>query len=321
MKLIIQIPCYNEEDALRTSLPELPRSVPGFDRVEWLIVDDGSSDRTIEVARSLGVDHIVCLPTHQGLARAFGAGLEACVRAGADVIVNTDADNQYRASCIDRLVEPILDGRAQIVIGVRAVNRIEHFSRTKKILQHVGSWVVARASSTRIPDSPSGFRAFSREAALRLNVFDEYTYTLETIIQAGQKNIGITWVPVETNPYLRSSRLVRSVGSYVRRSALTVLRVFMLYRPLRFFFWAGAVPALAGFLLGVRWLFLHYHGDPTRARTPSLILAAILTLVGFQLWMFGLVADLMAANRTLLEDVQLRLRRWEADREQEPVRR
>ncbi|MDQ3556705.1 MAG: glycosyltransferase family 2 protein [Gemmatimonadota bacterium] len=314
MKLLIQIPCRNEEDTLPTTLAQLPRSLPGVGRVEWLIVDDGSTDRTVEVARAAGVDHVVSFPTHQGLARAFAAGLEACVAAGADIVVNTDADNQYEAACIPDLIAPILAGRAEIVVGARPIDEIRDFSPVKKLLQKLGSWSVRQASGTRVADSPSGFRAFTREAALRLNVFSEYTYTLETVIQAGQKNIPITSVPIRTNPSVRPSRLVRSVPSYVRRSIGTIARIFMLYRPLRFFFWAGLLPVGGGVALGVRWLALFFLEDAQRTRAPSLILAAVLLLAGFQLWTFGLVADLMAANRVLLEDVQLRLRRSEAER-------
>lgn len=311
MKVVIQIPCYNEEAVLGATLNDLPRTLPGVDTVEWLVVDDGSTDRTADVAARHGVDHIVRLPTHRGLARAFAEGLEAALRAGADIIVNTDADNQYRADCIPALIAPILEGRAEIVIGARPIDRIEHFSATKKLLQKLGSWAVRQASRTDVPDSPSGFRAISRDAAMRLNVFDEYTYTLETVIQAGQKNLLVSWVPVETNGYLRPSRLIRSVPQYIRRSMLTILRIFILYRPLRFFLWAGAVPTLLGLLLAARWLALFFFDDPTRSRAPSLIAAAVLVLIGFQLWTFGLIADLLAANRRLIEDVQLRLRRAE----------
>jgi glycosyltransferase involved in cell wall biosynthesis len=309
-KLVIQIPCYDEEASLPVTLAALPRAVAGFDRVEWLVIDDGSSDRTAEVARAHGVDHVVRLPAHQGLSRAFVAGLEASLRAGADVIVNTDADNQYRAEDIPRLVEPILAGRAQIVIGARPVAEIEHFSATKRLLQRLGSWVIRVASKTDIPDAPSGFRAMSRDAALRINVFSRYTYTLETIIQAGRMGMTITSVPIRTNADLRPSRLIRSVPSYVSHSALMTLRVFMTYKPLRFFLLLGNVPFTLGMLLGVRWLVYFFEGT-SRTRIPSLILAAILLLMGFQLWVFGLVADLLDVNRRMLEDLQLGMRRSE----------
>jgi len=310
MKLIIQIPCLNEEASLPTTLAALPRSLPGIDRVEWLIVDDGSTDRTVEVARAHGVDHVVRFGTNQGLARAFMAGLEGAIRAGADIIVNTDADNQYDAADIPKLIEPILAGRAEMVIGARPIDEITHFSPFKKLLQKIGSWVVRKASGTTIPDSPSGFRAFSRNAALQLNVFSRYTYTLETIIQAGMKGIPITWVPIRTNADLRPSRLVKGIADYVRRSVFTILRIFLLYRPLRSFFWVGTAFITPGFFLLVRWLVFFLQGS-TRVRAPSLILAAILVLIGFQTWTLGFVADLLAANRRLLEENQLRLRRLE----------
>jgi len=312
MKVIIQIPCYNEEEVLGATLAALPRQLPGVDAVERLVIDDGSTDRTVEVARANGVDHIVRLTTHQGLARGFVAGLEACVRCGADVIVNTDADNQYRAEYIAHLVEPILAGRAEIVVGARPIDQIEDFSATKKLLQKLGSWAVRYASGANIPDAPSGFRAISRDAALRLHVFGRYTYTLETVIQAGQKNLAIVSVPVLTNRATRPSRLVKSVASYVRRSMLTIFRLFLLYRPLRFFLFLGTIPFVAGLALIVRWLLLFFLVDSTRARAPSLIVAAVLVLIGVQLWTFGLIADLLAANRKLLEDVQYRIRRFEA---------
>lgn len=307
-KLIIQIPCYNEEGTLGLTLSELPRQVPGVDVVEWLIIDDGSRDRTVEVAKRCGVNYIVQLTYNQGLARGFMAGLEACVRAGADIIVNTDADNQYCAADIPRLIEPILRGEADIVVGARPITEIRHFSPTKKLLQKLGSWVVRAASGTQIPDAPSGFRAISREAALQLNVFNEYTYTLETIIQAGQRGMAIVGVPVRTNGDLRPSRLVKSIPVYVRRSLFTILRIFMTYRPMRFFVFLGSLPFGLGFLLGLRWLYFLWLGSE-RTRIPSLILAAILLLIGVQLWLFALIADLMAVNRKILEETQLRQRR------------
>ena len=309
-KLIIQMPCYNEEGTLAIALQALPRKVAGVDKVEWLIINDGSADRTIEVARANGVDHIVDLGTHQGLARGFIAGLDAGLRAGADIIVNTDADNQYNADDIPKLIEPILKGEAEIVVGARSITEIEHFSPLKKMLQKLGSWVVRAASGTDVADAPSGFPAMSRKAAIQLNVFSQYTYTLETIIQAGQKNIAIVSVPIRTNGYLRPSRLMKSMRSYIQRSILTILRIFITYKPLRFFLWLGALPFTVGFLLGVRWLWL-FSEDPTRARTPSLILAAILILIGVQMWCMGAVADVIAVNRKLLEDIQVRVKRLE----------
>lgn len=311
-KLIIQIPCYNEEATLGITLSELPRQLPGVDCVEWLVVDDGSRDRTVEVAKACGVDYIVNLPTNQGLAKAFMAGLEGALKAGADIIVNTDADNQYCAEDIPKLIQPILLKEAEIVIGTRPILDIEHFSPTKKLLQKLGSWVVRLASQTDIPDAPSGFRAFSREAAMQLNVFNEYTYTLETIIQAGQKGMAITSVPIRTNGYLRPSRLVKSIPVYIKRSIFTIFRIFMTYKPLRFFLLLGGVPFTIGFGLGFRWLIYFLLGTE-RTRIPSLILAAILMLMGFQLWILGLVADLLAVNRKLLEEIQLRMRRAEIE--------
>jgi glycosyltransferase involved in cell wall biosynthesis len=312
MKLIIQIPCYNEERTLGITLSALPRQLSGVDRVEWLIVNDGSTDRTVEVARAHGVDHIVSFSQNQGLAKAFKAGIEACLKAGADLIVNTDADNQYCADDIPVLIAPILTGKAEIVVGARPIGQIEHFSPTKKLLQRVGSWVIRKTSGTDIQDAPSGFRAISREAAMRTNVLDDYTYTLDMIIQAGQKGITIASVPVRTNPYLRPSRLVRSIPSYVQRSFFTVLRIFAIYQPLRFFGILGSIPFAMGIILGFRWLVLFLMGTP-RTHVPSLIMASILTLIGFQLWIFGFIADLIAANRKLLEDIQLRIRRRDFD--------
>ncbi len=314
MKLIIQIPCYNEEATLGLTLSELPRQLPGVDQVEWLIINDGSRDRTLEVAQACGVDHIVDLQSNQGLARGFMAGIEACLKAGADIIVNTDADNQYCAADIPKLIAPILEGNAEIVIGARPIPDIPHFSPIKKLLQKLGSSVVRLASKTNIPDAPSGFRAMSREAALRLNVFNEYTYTLETIIQAGQRGLVVTSVPIRINGYLRPSRLVKSITAYIQHSIVTIVRIFMTYRPLQFFMMLGSVPFGFGFLLCCRWLLLFWGiiGDnPAKPRVPSLILAAMLIIIGVQLWLFGLIADLMGVNRQLLEDIQLRLRRKE----------
>jgi glycosyltransferase involved in cell wall biosynthesis len=316
-KLIIQIPCYQEEETLAVTLAPLPRQLPGIDLIEWLVIDDGSRDGTVDVARRCGVDHIVRLSHNQGLARAFIAGLEASLQAGADIIVNTDADNQYAADDIPRLIEPILAGKAEIVIGARPIDQIEHFSPSKKMLQRLGSWVVRLASSTDVSDAPSGFRAMTRDAAMRMNVFNNYTYTLETIIQAGQNGLMITSVPIRTNGYLRPSRLVTGVPSYLKRSLFTILRIFMIYQPLRFFLWLGSVPFTIGFLLGVRWLVLYLGGTP-RTHVPSLILASLLMLIGVQLGVLGLIADLLSVNRKMLEDVQLRMRRFQYDAERPP---
>lgn len=307
-KLIIQIPCFNEENALPITLAALPKKIDGIDIIERLVIDDGSRDRTTEIAAKHGIEHIVKLPQNQGLAKAFMAGIERALEAGADIIVNTDADNQYCADDIPKLLAPILSGEAEIVIGARPIEDIAEFSPIKKRLQRLGSWVVRRVSGTDIEDAPSGFRAFSADAAMRLNVFSEYTYTLETIIAAGQRGIAIASVPVRTNAQLRASRLIKSVASYVWRSVVTILRIFLYYRPLKTFAVLGAVPFAAGFLLGLRYLMYWLDGT-TRAHTPSLILAAILLLAGALLWMSGLIGDLQAVNRKLLEDIQFGQRR------------
>ena len=308
MKLIIQIPCYNEAGTLAITLGDLPRKVDGFDTVEWLIIDDGSTDDTAAVAKAHGVDHIVSFSKNQGLARGFMAGLDACLNLGADVIVNTDADNQYDARDIPVLVRPILDNRADLVIGARPISEIQHFHLVKKLLQRLGSWIVRLASQTSIPDAPSGFRALSREAALRLNVFNDYTYTLETIIQAGQKNMAIVSVPVRVNDDLRPSRLVKSIARYVQRSVVTIIRIFVVYRPFRFFMVSGLLVVLAGFVIGLRFLY-YYLQDGGAGHIQSLILASILLGIGFQTMLVAFLADLLAVNRRLMEDVQFRLRK------------
>jgi glycosyltransferase involved in cell wall biosynthesis len=308
MKLVIQIPCFNEEESLPAALADLPRQLDGFDQVEWLIVNDGSTDRTIEIARSHGVDHIVDLPANYGLARAFMAGIERALEEGADVIVNTDADNQYDARDIVALVEPILERRAQFVVGARPIATIAHFSATKKMLQSLGSWVVRFTSGTDVRDAPSGFRAISRETALRLNVFDGYTYTLESIIQAGRLGIRVASVPVRVNGETRPSRLIRSIPRYLIRSLVSILRTLLVYSPGRTFMALGSVPFLLGSALTLRWLVL-FLGGGERAHLPSLIAAAVLLLVGFLLWLFALLGELIGINRRLLEDTQYKLRR------------
>lgn len=305
VKLIIQIPCYNEAATLGIALAALPREVPGFDKVEWLIIDDGSQDDTVKVALENGVDHVVRHTRNQGLARGFMNGLQACLEQGADVIVNTDADNQYNADDIPQLTQPIVDGKADIVVGARPIQAIEHFSPIKKFLQKLGSWVVRVASKTNIPDAPSGFRAMSRAAAQRLVVFSDYTYTLETIIQAGQKNMAITSVPIRVNGDLRPSRLVKSISSYVRRSIVTIIRVFAIYRPFRFFGSIGLAFFTAGFLIGLRFVYkwlTNEHGY--EGHVQSLILASSLLIIGFHTILIAFVADLLAANRKLMEEVR-----------------
>jgi glycosyltransferase involved in cell wall biosynthesis len=310
VKLIIQIPCYNEENSLGVTLSALPSAIPGVDVVERLIIDDGSTDRTVEVALSHGVEHIVRFSRHQGLAKAFIAGLEASLKAGADIIVNTDADNQYSADDMPKLIEPILSGRAEIVVGSRSIADIEHFSPLKKFLQKMGSWAVRLASRTDIPDVPSGFRAISREAAMKLNVFNEYTYTLETVIQAGQKNMAITSVPVRTNEDLRPSRLVKSIPTYIRRSVITIIRIFMTYKSFEFFAYPGMIVFGLGLLLGLRFL-CHYIASGGVGHVQSVILAALLMGIGSSLFVVGLVADLISVNRKLLEKLDWRVREIE----------
>lgn len=303
MKLIIQIPCFNEAETLPIALADLPREVPGFDSVEWLIIDDGSRDDTVEVAKAHGVDHVVQHRRNRGLAYTFMTGLDACLKAGADVIVNTDADNQYNAGDIPALVAPIVQGEADLVVGARPIPQIEHFSPVKKALQQLGSWVVRVASKTDVPDAPSGFRAFSRAAAQQFVVFNEYTYTLETIIQAGQKNMAVTSVPVRVNDDLRPSRLVKSIPSYLQRSIATIIRIFVIYRPFRFFGIIGSVLFLAGFLIGLRFLYFYLSGEG-QGHVQSLILSSVLLGMGFQTILIAFVADLLAANRKLLEEIR-----------------
>lgn len=311
MKLIIQIPCYNEEDSIAETLAQLPRSLPGVDCVEWLIVNDGSRDRTVERAVAAGVDHVVDLPVNMGLANAFMAGLARAVAEGADVIVNTDADNQYNADDIGALIAPIVDRKAQFVIGDRPIRDVEHFSKGKRFLQRLGSTVVRAVSGTDIRDAPSGFRALSREAALRMNVFDSYTYTLESIIQAGRSNIRITSVPIRVNGETRPSRLVRSIPDYIRRSVGSILRTFFIYKPGRSFFLLGLPPAVVGVLLVMRWTLLYIDGSP-RSHVPSLVAGSILLTFAASLWVGGLLGELLAINRRLLQDVQYMLRRQNA---------
>jgi glycosyltransferase involved in cell wall biosynthesis len=311
MKLIIQIPCLNEEETLAVAIGDLPREVPGFDSVEWLIIDDGSTDATSEVAARLGVDHVVRHTVNRGLASAFMTGLDACLRLGADVIVNTDADNQYQAADIPLLTAPILAGQADMVIGARPIDSTEHFSWIKKKLQRFGSWAVRIASKTDVADAPSGFRAMSRDCAMRLNVFNAYTYTLETIIQAGLSNLRVVSVPIRTNADLRPSRLVKSIPSYVRRSLLTILRVLMIYRPLKIYLAAGGAIALLGMLAGLRYLYFFLAGEGA-GHVQSVVFATLCILLGSLVCMMGIVADLIAANRKLLERVHWRIQRLES---------
>lgn len=314
MKLIIQIPCLNEAETLAIALAELPREVEGFETVEWLIIDDGSSDVTADIARQNGAHHVVRHPVNRGLAEAFMTGINACLRLGADVIVNTDADNQYCGDDIPKLTAPILAHEAEIVIGARPISETEHFSWIKKKLQHLGSWAVRVASRTDVADAPSGFRAISREAAMRLNVFNAYTYTLETIIQAGQSNMRVISVPIRTNADLRPSRLVKSISSYVKRSLGTILRVFVIYRPLAFFSWLGGVFTLIGLAAGIRFLYF-YLDHSGEGHIQSVIFSALCIIIGLLLFMMGLVGDLIATNRKLLERIDVRLQHIEHPRQ------
>jgi len=312
MKLIIQIPCFNEEGQLPLTLGRLPRRVEGFEQVEWLIIDDGSTDRTVAVARELGVDHVVRLTNHKGLAAAFQAGLDAGLKLGADVIVNTDADNQYEGTDIPKLVEPIVRGEADMVVGDRQVDTVEHFTAAKKLLQRIGSWVVRQASSTDIPDTTSGFRAYNREAALQVQAVSKFTYTLETIIQAGKLTVAVEHVPIHTNPKTRESRLFPSTAAYVRRNALSIFRIYSQYQPLKVF-WGGAVlmgvPALALFIRFLVYYAQNPHAGPRHIQ--SLIAGAVLFIGAMLLGALGVIGDLLDAQRMISQRTFERVRRIE----------
>jgi glycosyltransferase involved in cell wall biosynthesis len=313
MKLVIQIPCHNEEQTLPQTVHDLPQSIPGIDVIEVLVIDDGSTDRTVEVARELGVRHIIRHTRRQGLASTFRDGLEASVSVGADVLVNTDGDNQYRGQDIARLVQPILEGRADIVVGDRGVVASEHMSPFRRRLQQLGSWIVERAAGIPIPDATSGMRAFTREAALRLTVLGEYTYTLETLIQAGARRMAVAFVPVRTNPKTRPSRLIRNIPSFLALSIVTILRFYTMYSPLRIFTTIGGLLIAGGAALGLRFLYFFLQRGGVTGNIQSLILAAILTIVGFQVCMIGLIADLVSLNRKMLEEILYRERKMELD--------
>ena len=310
MKLIIQIPCFNEEHTLPATLAALPREVPGIDEVEWLVIDDGSTDRTVEVARAQGVDHIVRLTNNKGLAEAFQAGLDACLKLGADVVVNTDADNQYHGGDVPKLVAPILAGEADMVIGNRQTDQIEHFSPLKKRLQRWGSAVVRRASGTNVPDTTSGFRAYNREAALQLQVVSKFTYTLESIIQAGKMVVAVEHVPIRTNEQIRDSRLFPSMWAYVRRNAASIFRIYTLYEPLRVFLAAAAVAALIGAVIWARFLWFFFSGEG-EGHIQSLILGSTLFIVAVQLVALGVIGDILAGSRVLQQRILERVRRVE----------
>jgi glycosyltransferase involved in cell wall biosynthesis len=310
MKLIVQIPCFDEEHTLPATLADLPRQVPGIDTVEWLVIDDGSSDRTVEVARAHGVDHVVRLTNNKGLAAAFQAGLDACLKLGADVIVNTDADNQYFGGDIERLVAPIIAGKADMVIGDRETDQIEHFSPLKKRLQRWGSAVVRRASGTSVPDTTSGFRAYNREAALQLQVVSKFTYTLETIIQAGKQTVAVDHVPVRTNDQTRQSRLFPSMWAYVRRNTASIFRVYALYEPLRVFLAAAAITALIGAFIWVRFAYFLVIGEGD-GHIQSLILGSTLFIVAVQFVALAVIGDILAGSRVLQQRILERVRRVE----------
>jgi glycosyltransferase involved in cell wall biosynthesis len=311
MKLIIQIPCWNEERQLPLTLGHLPREVPGFDVVEWLVIDDGSTDRTVEVARERGVDHIVRLTNNKGLAAGFQAGLDACLKLGADVVVNTDADNQYDAADIPKLVAPIVAGDADMVVGDRQVMGIEHFSPLKKRLQRLGSEVVRRASNTDVPDTTSGFRAYNREAAIQMAVVSKFTYTLETIIQAGKLLVAIDHVPIRTNEKTRESRLFPSMWSYVRRNAVSIFRIYSQYEPLRIFMSFAAVIGLIALIVWGRWAYFAIFEGDSAGHVQSLILGAVLFNAAMLLAALGVIGDILAAHRTMTQRVYERVRRIE----------
>ena len=310
MKLIIQIPCYNEAETLVVALNDLPKHIDGIDEIEYLIINDGSSDDTEQIALAWGVDYVVHFKRNLGLAKGFLAGIDLALRNGADIIVNTDADNQYCGEDIEKLIKPILEKKADIVIGERPIDDIESFSWIKKKLQRFGSKVVRMASKTDIPDAPSGFRAYSRKAAMRVNVHNEYTYTLETIVQAGRNKMAITSVPIRTNPELRKSRLMSSIAGYIKKSILTILRAVLMYRPLKVFTLIGSVFLTIGGLIGIRFIYYFVNGNGS-GHVQSLILASMMCIIGFQTFVTGLQADIISANRKLLEDIQYRVKKLE----------
>ncbi len=310
MKLIIQIPCYNEAETLEVALNDLPKHIDGIDEIEYLIINDGSHDNTVEVAKNWGVNYVVNFKNNKGLARGFMAGLDAALRNGADIIVNTDADNQYCGDDIEKIVRPILDGEAGMVIGERPIDQTEHFSPLKKKLQHLGSWVVRKASLTDVPDAPSGFRAYSRHTAMRLNVVNDYTYTLETIVQAGRRKMAVTSVPIRTNPELRPSRLFHSMFGYVKKSMLTISRALMQYKPLYCFTILGTILSLIGAAVLIRFLVFYFQGTGS-GHIQSLVVACMLITIGVVGFFFGLLGDTVAANRKILEEIQFELRKMD----------
>lgn len=320
MKLIVQIPCYNEEKTLPQTVADIPRRIDGVDEVEILIIDDGSTDRTAEVAREVGVDHIVQHKNNKGLARGFRTGIDACLRLGADIIVNTDGDNQYAGNDIPKLIRPVLEGEADIVIGDRQTRKVQHFSAGKKTLQALGSFAVRSLSGTEVPDAVSGFRAFSREAALQLNIVSPFSYTIEMLIQAGKKQMAVSSVPIGTNPRTRESRLVRSIPHFIERSATTMVRMYTMYKPLRMFFYIGLTLTLLGGLPIARFIYLYFIGEHA-GHIQSLILGGALVVIGFVTFLIGLVADLINFNRQLIEMTLEKVRRMELAQEKDEDRR
>lgn len=318
MKLIVQIPCFNEELTLPQTIADIPRHIEGIDEIEILIIDDGSADRTVEVARNLGISHIVRNKKNMGLARTFRRGLEACLRAGADIIVNTDGDNQYSGADINKLVGPIIDGSADIVIGDRQTSKIAHFSRGKKFMQWLGSGVVRKLAGVWVPDAVSGFRAFSREAAIRTNIVSPFSYTIETVIQAGKKDMAVTSVPVATNPKTRESRLFKSIPAFVQRQVSTIVRMYAMYQPLKVFFYIGTFLSIAGLLPILRFLYFYAIGEGG-GHLQSLVLGGVLLLMGFIAYLAGLVADLISFNRQLLEMTLEKVKRMELAKNDEPT--
>lgn len=316
-KLIIQIPCLNEAATLPVTLRDLPRSIPGIDVIETLVIDDGSEDDTARVARNEGVNHIIGFPRNRGLAVAFTAGINACLKNGADFIVNTDADNQYAGTDVVKLLTPLLSGEAEISIGDRNISSLRHLPFIRRALQHLGSWVVRQVSNTTVPDTTSGFRAYTREAALQMTIVSEFSYTLESIIQSGKKRMAIAHVPVATNPKMRESRLFDSTASYVKKSSATIIRVYAMYEPLKIFTYIGGVVFIAGFLISLRFLYFYLSGLGG-GNVQSLILSAVLMIVGFQVLLIGLVADVISGNRKLIEDLLYRIRVMELERHNEP---
>lgn len=310
MKLIIQIPCYNEEQTLPMTVKSMPCTFEGVDKVEILVIDDGSTDRTAEVAKELGVDHVLSFKKNRGLARAFSAGLDMALKLGADIIVNTDGDNQYKCEDISKLIKPILKRKADIVIGSRDIANIEHFSNNKKLLQKLGSWVVRRFSGTTIRDATSGFRAYTKESALRLNIISPYTYTLESIIQAGKKDLKIVDVHISTNDPLRPSRLISSIPDYLKKSGVTIIRIYTMFQPLKVFLYVGFPLFLLGSFGVLRFLYFYFTGNGG-GHIQSLVLSGVLIVLGFILLMIGLVADIISFNRKLIEDILYRVKKTE----------